>query len=132
MADQVNPMGSLAPGLPLMPLVASKPQPVEEKPRVAKSADPQPTKLADGRTDTSAESFDAAVRAVKDYVQKSQSDLQFQVEEGTGRIYFKIVDAQTKQVIRQVPSEEILAMARKLREMANPKSASGVLVDKEG
>ena len=32
----------------------------------------------------------------------------------------------------QVPSEELLAMARKLREFAEEMGASGVLLDKEG
>lgn len=132
MADQVNPTGSLVPGLPLTLLAAVKPQAAQEKPRAAKPADPAPKGTESRRTDASAENLDTAVTLFKDYLEQSQSDLMFQVDESSGRTYFKILDATTKEVIRQVPSEEVLAMARKLRELATPKGAKGVLVDKEG
>jgi flagellar protein FlaG len=74
----------------------------------------------------------AAVQDVKNYLQQLPSELQFGVDKGSGSFYFKVVNPATREVIRQVPSEEVLAMARKLREFANPKTASGVLMDKEG
>ncbi|MDP1830862.1 MAG: flagellar protein FlaG [Geothrix sp.] len=132
MVDQVNPTGSLAPGLPLTLPMAAKPPSVQGKPRATKPADSPLEGLEDGRTGASAEALDSAIREFKGYLQQAQSDLVFQVDESSGRTYFKIVDAATKEVIRQVPSEEILAMARKLREMATPKAAAGVLVDREG
>ena len=132
MADQVNPTGSLVPGLPLTLLATVKSQPAQEKSRAAKPADPAPKGTESRRTDASAENLDTAVNMFKGYLEQSQSDLMFQVDESSGRTYFKILDAATKEVIRQVPSEEVLAMARKLREMATPKGATGVLVDKEG
>lgn len=132
MADQVNPTGSLAPGITLTLTAAAQPQTVQDKPRVAKPTSPQPKQLEGERADTSAKALDSAVQQFQEYLQQNQSDLSFQVDKSSGRVYFKIVDSRTKEVIRQVPSEEVLAMARKLRELANPKVASGVLVDKEG
>ncbi len=132
MADQVSPMGSLAPGLPLMPLMAIKPSLAQESPRVAKPADTAPKGPEVRQSEVSTNALDTAAKAVKDYFQQAQSDLQFQVDESSGRMYFKIVDARTKEVIRQVPSEEFLVMARKLRELDASKGASGVLMDKEG
>lgn len=132
MADQVNPTGSLAPGLPLTLLMASTPSQTPEKPRPAKTADSPSARVADGPSASSGLSPEAAVGELKAFFQQASSDLVFQVEEGTKHIYFKIIDSQTKEVVLQVPSEEILAMARKLRRLANPKGASGVLVDKEG
>jgi flagellar protein FlaG len=112
--------------------VPSKPQAIQEKPRAAKAADPAPKGPENRRTEESAKALDTAVQDVKAYLREFQSDLLFQVDESTGHTFFKVVDAKTQEVIRQVPSEEILAMARKLRELASPKEASGVLVDKEG
>jgi len=132
MADQVNPTGSLAPGPLLTFAVPSKPQSVPEKPRVAKAADPAPKGPEERRAGESAKALDTAVQDLKAYLRDFQSDLLFQVDESSGHTFFKVVDAKTQEVIRQVPSEEILAMARKLRELASPREASGVLVDKEG
>jgi flagellar protein FlaG len=36
------------------------------------------------------------------------------VDKDTGKTVIKIVDSQTNQVIRQIPSEELLAIARNL------------------
>jgi uncharacterized FlaG/YvyC family protein len=44
----------------------------------------------------------------------------------------KIVDTSTKRMILQIPSAQVLAMARKLQQMANPQGTSGVLVDQQG
>lgn len=132
MADQVNPVGGLAPGLPLTVLAAVKPQPVPEKPRAVKHQEVQPQRLEGEAAERAGISAEQAAKAFEAFLQQSQSDLSFLVDESTGRTYFKIVDSKTKQVIRQVPSEEILAMARKLRELGDPKAASGVLVDREG
>lgn len=134
MADQVNPVGSLVPAPSLTFTAATQPLTVQEKPRAkpVKPADPAP-KGPEGRpTDESNKAIETAVKEVREFLQDLQSNLVFQVDESTGHTYFKVVDGTTKEVIRQVPSEEILAMARKLREMVNPKDASGVLVDKEG
>lgn len=132
MADQVNPVGGLGPGLPLTVLAAAKPQLVPEKPRPARPADSQPPRLEEEDAETSGPALESATKAFEAFLQRSQSDLSFRVDESTGRTYFKIVDSKTQEVIRQVPSEEILAMARKLRELGDPKAASGVLVDREG
>lgn len=132
MADQVNPMGSMAPGLPSTIQVAVASQPAPEKPRVNRSPDSQPKGQGAERVDQAAQALDSAVKDFQAFFKQSSSDLMFQVDESSGRFYFKVVDSRTKEVIRQIPSEEVLATARKLREMANPKGAAGVLVDRVG
>lgn len=148
MADQVNPMGSLAPGATPILVAAMKTKQVPEKSPPAKAADAQPTRLDTLRTKASPKEAEQAVKDLNDYLKKAGSDLTlqqetqaqtiaysdvvFQVDKDTGAFLFKIVDSNTKEVIRQVPSEEVLAMARKLRELSGRKDAAGVLVDKEG
>ena len=137
MADQVNPTGSLVPG-PSLTFMAVKPTSVQEKPpaakpaKPAKPAEPAPKGTEGWLVDESAKTLETAVKEVSALLQTVQSNLVFQVDESSGHTFFKVVDAETKEVIRQVPSEEIMAMARKLREVSNPKGAPGVLVDKEG
>lgn len=53
------------------------------------------------------------------------NSLEFTVHEKTGRTVIKVVDTNTKEVIKQLPPEDLLDLAAKLEEM------SGVLFDKK-
>jgi len=131
MADQVNPTGSLATGPPQLLLAAATSQLVPES-RPAKVTASQPAKAEARPSDQPAKVTDDDLKAVNDYLQQANSNLKFQVDKSTGITYFKLVDSKTGEVIRQVPSEEILSMARKLRALSSHEDASGVLMDKEG
>ena len=75
---------------------------------------------------------DAAVAQVNQHLQQSQSDLKVQVDSGSGRAVFQVVQQGTGHVLYQVPSAEILGMSRRVREMQSQARDSGALVDKEG
>lgn len=55
-----------------------------------------------------------AVRRAEDAVRKFASNLMFSLDKDTGKTVIKIVDSQTNEVIRQIPSEELLAISRNL------------------
>ena len=55
-----------------------------------------------------------AVRRAEDAVRKFASNLLFSLDKDTGKTVIKIVDSQTNEVIRQIPSEELLAISRNL------------------
>ena len=55
-----------------------------------------------------------AVSAINNYVQNLRRDLQFTVDEQTDRTIIRVIDSETREVIRQIPSEEVLALARSL------------------
>ena len=55
-----------------------------------------------------------AVSKINDYVQNIQRSLQFTVDEESGRDVVTVIDKETEEVIRQYPSEEVLAFARQL------------------
>ena len=57
---------------------------------------------------------ESAVRQISDFVQNFQRDLQFSVDQESGRMVIKVVDSKTEQVIRQIPSEETLRIAQNL------------------
>lgn len=57
-----------------------------------------------------------AVSQINDYVQNLQRNLQFTVDEATGKDVVTVIDNETKEVIRQIPSEEALEIARRLAE----------------
>ena len=60
------------------------------------------------------EEVEAAARSVREFVQPINSNLEFSVSEDTGQLVVKIIDRTTKEVIRQMPSEEMLAIAKTL------------------
>ena len=56
----------------------------------------------------------AAVEAANQQLDQSKRELAFVFDDKLGRMLVKIVDTRTNTVIRQVPSEEMLAAARAL------------------
>lgn len=65
----------------------------------------------------SQEQVEQAVKDIRKVVSAVSSDLQFSVDEDSGRTMVKVVDAKTKEVIRQIPGEEVLAIRRALDKM---------------
>lgn len=62
----------------------------------------------------SAEELQRAVDAMNEFVRSLNSALEFSIDEETGKTVVKVVDMATEQVIRQIPSEETLAIAKAL------------------
>lgn len=62
----------------------------------------------------SREQLNSAVKATKDFVGTVNSSLEFSVDDDTGSTVVKILDKETKEVIRQIPSEEMLSIAKAL------------------
>ena len=89
------------------------------------------TKPADPTAAETAKLLGPAVKSLQDYI-KPQQTATIQVDHATGQSFVKIINAQTKQLVLQIPSAQVLAMAHKLQQMDNPQTASGVLVDQEG
>ena len=75
---------------------------------------PSETTQASQTTQVSRQVLDQAAKAVSDFVKTANSSLEFYVDEETGIDVVKVVDKNTKEVIRQIPSEEIVAIAHAL------------------
>lgn len=59
-----------------------------------------------------------AVESLKQLVEaKAPNSLAFSIDESTGKTIVRITDAATGEMIRQIPSEEMLAIARSLDKM---------------
>lgn len=118
MGNQITPVGSL----PLVSVAAPAPKPVvASRPAPAAPAS-APAPGPGGHA--------AAVAQVNQHLQKVQTELKIQVDEGSGRTVFQVIQQGTGRVVLQVPSEEVLGMSRRVRELEG--QASGALVDKEG
>lgn len=66
--------------------------------------------------DETAQNLQGAVSQINDYVQNLQRSLLFTVDEASGKDVVTVLDRETEEVIRQYPSDEILAIARRLAE----------------
>ncbi|MCB1931248.1 MAG: flagellar protein FlaG [Candidatus Accumulibacter sp.] len=67
-----------------------------------------PVQLPDRKT------LEAATQSVREFVKPINSNLEFSVNDDTGQLVVKIIDRTTKEVIRQMPSEEMLSIAKAL------------------
>ena len=71
------------------------------------------------------EAVAAAVQSANAYVQSVSSSLQFSLDKDTGHTVVKMIDTQTEEVLRQFPSEEMLAISKSIDRM------QGLLINRE-
>jgi flagellar protein FlaG len=89
----------------------------------ASAAEHRPAQSAQDTSTTSAvsqskpEELDQAVKAVNDFVKPFNNALNFSVDQESQTTVVKVIDQSTKEVIRQIPSEEMLALAKALDTM---------------
>jgi len=74
------------------------------------------------------ETIDRVVHQLETQSQSLRRDLQFNVDDSTGRVIVTVRDSETDEVIRQIPSEELLALSRHLAD-ALEDDASGFLFE---
>jgi len=77
------------------------------------------------RSDTQQQAAQALQHAVE-HIQSTQRTLQFSVEEASGNVVVKVIDSETQEMIRQIPSEEVLGIATRLEA-----ATKGVLIDEQ-
>ena len=63
------------------------------------------------------EQVDNALKNINNFFQMSKRTMQFSVNEDTGKMVVEIKDEKTGEVIRQIPSEEVLQLEKKLDEV---------------
>ena len=88
---------------------------------------PQRTQGADepGAKIVSPGQVEKAVEDVQRFVETMTNNLQFSIDDDSGRTVVKVVDRQTEEVLRQIPSEEMLDIARALGKL------KGLLVEQK-
>lgn len=71
-----------------------------------------------GSQKTDADVIDDVVGDLNNLVQEMHRELQFSVDNESGDTVIKVVDSETEQVIREIPSEEVLRMRKRLEAAA--------------
>jgi flagellar protein FlaG len=82
----------------------------------APSAATSPTVTPTTQNAADATKLKEAVTKLNDYVQNVQRNLSFSIDKDSGQTVVKVYDAQTHEVIRQIPSEETLKLAASIGE----------------
>jgi flagellar protein FlaG len=72
------------------------------------------------------EKLEKAVEETNRIVFPSEDKFEFKIHEGTGRLMVKLVNRETDEIIREIPSEKILDLIANIWEMV------GILVDERG
>lgn len=65
----------------------------------------------------SRDQVEGAVSTIQEFVQSVRRNINFSLEETSGRVVVKVTDANSGDVIRQIPSEEALQLADSLEEV---------------
>jgi len=62
-----------------------------------------------------------AISEINEFVQSIQRDLSFNMDEASGRTVIRVIDRESGDLIRQIPSDEVLAIASHLRDVLENK-----------
>jgi flagellar protein FlaG len=71
------------------------------------------------------EALDNAIGNLSAHVQNLQRSLHFSVDKASGDTVVRVIDMETHEVIRQIPSEEVLIIAERMR------TTAGILLSEE-
>lgn len=63
-----------------------------------------------------AEKIEQVTQSINEHLQLVQRKLQFSIDKGSDRMVITVLDSETQEVIRQIPSEEALQLSRRLEQ----------------
>jgi flagellar protein FlaG len=65
------------------------------------------------------------VNELNDAILGVRRELRFSIDDDSGRAVVQVLDSETGETIRQLPSEEVLAVSRHIRELVESSQSSG-------
>lgn len=66
------------------------------------------------------------VNELNDAILGVRRELRFSIDDDSGRAVVQVLDSETGETIRQLPSEEVLAVSRHIRELVESSQSDGV------
>ncbi len=78
------------------------------------------------------EGINQAASYVNNFVKTIDRNLEFSVDETSGRVIITVREPETGKVVRQIPPEELLVIAKLVSENFDPSVPSGVLIADRG
>lgn len=108
--------------------------PVADKPSTRSAqAEPEQVKASETVkpvTEISNTELQQAVDVVNQAVSLEQRSLSFSIDDASGRSVIKVIDYETDELIKQIPSEELLKVAQDIKRLQEEMGQSiGLLID---
>lgn len=111
-----------------IPAAGSRPVAAEAPPanlrQVFSSQASGATQLQSEQSDSEAKNVEAnrqvledAVKQTNDFLKPINNSIQFSLDDDTGKTIVKVIDLATKDVIRQIPSEEMISIVKAIDKM---------------
>ncbi|WP_421346563.1 flagellar protein FlaG [Aeromonas veronii] len=96
----------------------------------------EPAKEKVRKSDVSDKDIEKEVQNLQEFSKLQGWTVNFSVEKDLEQVVIKVMDANTKSMIRQIPSEELLAISKRLKDLREVDvigggSRVGLLLDKE-
>lgn len=96
-------------------LTATSIRPGKSEPADSRGSDVQAAQANAGLV--AEQPLEQAVSSIEGFVQKITRDLDFSLDDSTGRMVVKVTDRASGDVVRQIPSEEALRLAENLEQV---------------
>lgn len=100
---------------PSYPGIAASGAGLHDKQVEKAAAEPNDTPVKQPSAD--ATDLKSAVSQIQDFVQSLQRNLEFSVDDSTGQVVVKVVARDSGEVIRQIPTETALELAKSLHDV---------------
>jgi len=78
---------------------------------------PTPAAVAAAEAKPAQRDLEEMVKKANDFIQPFNNALQFSIDKDTGTTIVKVIDIGTKEVIKQIPSEEMLGLTKALDQL---------------
>lgn len=78
---------------------------------------PKPANTADSQNDArqdQRQNLQSSIDALNEFIKPQNTSLEFSIDDESGTVVVKVTDKETKEVIKQFPSEEALELAKAL------------------
>ncbi len=112
-----NDVGTLKPVLPPVAQSSSSARAGRVETEVPANANPDASRKAE-RAEQEQEPLENVVSNLNQLVRDLHRELQFSVDEDSGDTVIKVIDSKTDEVLRQIPSEEVMRLRQRLEEAA--------------
>ncbi|EJM41967.1 flagellar protein FlaG [Pseudomonas sp. GM33] len=88
-------------------------------PNVTGKPEQPKTEIAKAAAEPKRDELEKAVTDIQEFVQAAQRNLDFSIDDSTGRVVVKVIATETGLVIRQIPSEAALKLAQSLSDASS-------------
>lgn len=123
-----NLAGSRQTSAPLFETELVKEANIEQAKEILLTAD----KELDEALQPNQQNLEEAISEVNEFVQTRNKQLNFSVDDDSGKQVVKVTDSDSGDVIRQIPTEEVLNLSRRIKELQmDVGSAVGMFFDKQ-